>query len=66
MEARSIQASVGQQVAGGDEATRPRAKDGGVAAGVAAVIREIESLLTNAGGLVVVAIGVIAVMPARP
>jgi hypothetical protein len=62
MEASSIQASALQQVAGGDERTRPRAKDGGVAAGVAAVIREIESLLTNAGGLVVVAIGVIAVM----
>jgi len=41
---------------------RPRAKDGGVAAGIAAVIREIGALLAGSGGLVVVVIGVIAVM----
>jgi hypothetical protein len=40
---------------------QPRAKDGGVAAGVTAVIREIGELLANAGGLVVVVIGAIAV-----
>jgi hypothetical protein len=41
---------------------QPRAKDGGVAAGLAAVIREIGALLTASGGLVVVVVGVIAVM----
>jgi len=41
---------------------QPRAKDGGVAAGLAAVIREIGALLTASGGLVVVVIGVLAVM----
>jgi hypothetical protein len=41
---------------------QPRAKDGGVAAGMAAVIREIGALLTASGGLVVVVIGVLAVM----
>jgi hypothetical protein len=41
---------------------QPRAKDGGVAAGMAAVIREIGALLANSGGLVVVVVGVIAVM----
>jgi hypothetical protein len=40
----------------------PRAKDGGVAAGVSAVIREVGELLSRSGGLVVVVIGVIAVM----
>ena len=43
---------------------QPRAKDGGVAAGLAAVIREIGALLTASGGLVVVVIGVLAVMTA--
>lgn len=41
---------------------QPRAKDGGVAAGIAAVIREIGALLASSGGLVVVVVGVIAVM----
>ena len=41
---------------------QPRAKDGGVAAGMAAVIREIGTLLASSGGLVVVVVGVIAVM----
>ena len=41
---------------------QPRAKDGGVAAGMAAVIREIGALLASSGGLVVVVVGVIAVM----
>ena len=40
---------------------QPRAKDGGVAAGVTAVIREIGALLASSGGLVVVVIGAIAV-----
>jgi hypothetical protein len=60
MEARSIDAGLSARAATG-EATRPRAKDGGVAAGMVAVIRELEHLLSGAGGLVVVAIGVIAV-----
>jgi hypothetical protein len=55
MEARSIQASR-------EDLPPPMAKDGGVAAGISAVIREFEHLLTGAGGLVVVAVGVIAVM----
>jgi hypothetical protein len=63
VEAHSIQATGAPEAAGaGDATARPRAKDGGVAAGIAAVIREIESLFSNAGGLVVVAIGVAAVM----
>jgi hypothetical protein len=41
---------------------QPRAKDGGVAAGMAAVIREIGALLASSGGLVVVVVGVVAVM----
>ena len=61
MESRSIQAGLGGRAAAG-EPPRPLAKDGGVAAGIAAVIREFEALLTGAGGLVVVAVGVIAVM----
>jgi hypothetical protein len=40
---------------------QPRAKDGGVAAGVSAVIREIGALLAGSGGLVVVVVGVVAV-----
>ena len=52
MEAHSLQGGLAQ----------PRAKDGGIAAGVAAVIREIGMLLTASGGLVVVVIGVVAVM----
>ena len=40
---------------------QPRAKDGGVAAGLSAVIREVGALLTASGGLVVVVIGAIAV-----
>ena len=61
MESRSIQAGLGGQATASDLA-RPRAKDGGMAAGIAAVIRELEALLAGAGGLVVVAVGVIAVM----
>ena len=41
---------------------QPRAKDGGVAAGITAVIREIGALLAGSGGLVVVVVGVLAVM----
>jgi hypothetical protein len=55
MEAQSIQAGSG-------EWTRPKAKDGGIAAGASVVLRELEGLLAGAGGLVVVAIGVIAVV----
>lgn len=40
----------------------PRAKDGGLAAGASAVIREVGELLSRSGGLVVVVIGVLAVM----
>jgi hypothetical protein len=62
MEAHSMDPDLAAQAAAGSDPTRPRAKDGGVAAGIAAVIRELESLLSNAGGLVIVAVGVIAVM----
>src|SRR3954469_24705239 len=41
---------------------QPRAKDGGVAAGLTAVIREVGALLTVSGGLVVVIVCVLAVM----
>jgi hypothetical protein len=41
---------------------QPRAKDGGVAAGITAVIGEIGALLAGSGGLVVVVVGVLAVM----
>ena len=41
---------------------QPRAKDGGVAAGITVVIREIGALLAGSGGLVVVVVGVLAVM----
>jgi hypothetical protein len=41
---------------------QPRAKDGGAAAGLSAVIREIGALLTASGGLVVVVVCVLAVM----
>jgi hypothetical protein len=41
---------------------QPRAKDGGVAAGISAVIREIGELLNGSGGLVVVTAGVAAVL----
>jgi hypothetical protein len=54
MEAHSVQGGFSADL-------QPRAKDGGVAAGVTAVIREIGELLANAGGLVVVVIGAIAV-----
>jgi hypothetical protein len=40
---------------------QPRAKDGGVAAGLSAVIREVGALLTASGGLVVVVVCVLAV-----
>jgi hypothetical protein len=55
MEAHTVQAGLPADI-------QPRAKDGGVAAGMAAVIREIGALLASSGGLVVVVIGVIAVM----
>jgi hypothetical protein len=60
MEAHSLDANLSARAAPG-EASRPLAKDGGVAAGMVAVFRELEHLLSGAGGLVVVAIGVIAV-----
>jgi len=41
---------------------QPRAKDGGAAAGLSAVIRELGALLTASGGLVVVVVCVLAVM----
>ena len=41
---------------------RPRAKDGGAAAGLSVVIREVGALLTASGGLVVVVVCVLAVM----
>lgn len=50
MEAHSIPAHI------------PRAKDGGLAAGLSAVIREVGELLSRSGGLVVVVIGVLALM----
>jgi hypothetical protein len=53
MEAHTVQ--------GGFADLQPRAKDGGVAAGVTAVIREIGALLASSGGLVVVVIGALAV-----
>lgn len=52
MEARSMQAGL----------AAPLAKDGGIAAGITAVIREVGNLLTTSGGLVVVVIGVVGVM----
>jgi hypothetical protein len=55
MEAQSVPAGFSTDL-------QPRAKDGGVAAGMAAVIREVGALLANSGGLVVVVVGVIAVM----
>jgi hypothetical protein len=51
MEARTVPA-----------AAAPRAKDGGFAAGMSAVIREVGELLTASGGLVVVVVCVLAVM----
>jgi uncharacterized membrane protein YfcA len=44
------------------ELVQPRAKDGGLAAGFVAVLREIGALLANSGGLVVVVVCVLAVM----
>jgi hypothetical protein len=44
------------------ELIQPRAKDGGVAAGFVAVLREVGALLANSGGLVVVVVCVLAVM----
>jgi uncharacterized membrane protein YfcA len=41
---------------------QPRAKDGGLAAGFVAVLREVGALLANSGGLVVVVVCVLAVM----
>lgn len=45
-----------------DEQEKPRAKDGGVWAGVATVIREIGEVVQTSGGIVVVIIGVSAVL----
>lgn len=55
MEAHSVQGGLATDL-------QPRAKDGGMAAGFAAVIREIGAVLTNSGGLVVVVVCVLAVM----
>jgi hypothetical protein len=41
--------------------TAPRAKDGGLAAGFVAILREVGALLANSGGLVVVTVCVLAV-----
>jgi hypothetical protein len=60
MEAHSLDANVSTRAASGG-VSRPVPKDGGAAAGMVAVFRELEHLLSAAGGLVVVAIGVIAV-----
>jgi hypothetical protein len=43
------------------ELTAPRAKDGGLAAGFVAILREVGALLANSGGLVVVTVCVLAV-----
>ena len=61
MEARSIEAGFPVNAAT-RECHPPRANVGGGAAGPVAVVRELEHLLSGAGGLVVVAIGVIAVV----
>ena len=60
MEAHSLDANLSARRAT-DDVSRPLAKDGGVAAGMVAVFRELEHLLAGAGGLVVVAIAVVAV-----
>lgn len=54
MEAHTVQSGLSAEL-------RPRAKDGGVAAGLSAVIREVGALLTASGGLVVVVVCVLAV-----
>jgi hypothetical protein len=54
MEAHTVQSGLSAGL-------QPRAKEGGVAAGLAAVIREIGALLTASGGLVVVVVCVLAV-----
>jgi len=41
---------------------RPQAKDGGVAAGISAVIREIGELLNGSSGMVVVSAGVLSLL----
>jgi hypothetical protein len=51
MEAHSLQTVISE----------PRAKDGGLAAGFAVILREVGRLLADSGGLVVVVIGVVAV-----
>lgn len=55
MEAHTVQGAVAGPI-------QPRAKDGGLAAGFSAVIREVGELLNRSGGLVVVIVGVVAVM----
>lgn len=60
MEAHSFDANLSVPATSG-EVSRPLAKDGGMAAGMVAVFRELEHLLSGAGGLVVVAIGVVSV-----
>jgi hypothetical protein len=44
------------------ELARPRAKDGGVAAGLVAVIRELGEFLRASGGLVVVTVGLLGLI----
>jgi len=55
MEAHTVQYAMPAEL-------QPRARDGGVAAGMAAVVREIGAVLASSGGLVVVVVGVLAVM----
>jgi hypothetical protein len=55
MEAHTVRAGLSGEL-------QPRAKDGGAAAGMSAVIREVGALLTASGGLVVVVVCVLAVM----
>jgi hypothetical protein len=54
MEAHSVRAGLSGEL-------QPRAKDGGVAAGLTVVLREVGALLTASGGLVVVIVCVLAV-----
>jgi hypothetical protein len=54
MEAHTVPAGLSAEL-------QPRAKDGGVAAGLTVVLREVGALLTASGGLVVVIVCVLAV-----
>jgi hypothetical protein len=63
MEARMLApGSPGSAFGESAQAARPRAKDGGVAAGVVAVIRELGEFLRASGGLVVVTVGLLALI----